>query len=790
MKRIRMIASLMMLMTTTVCVAQRNTVTISGNVIEKSTGEGLCFSTVALMDGARSIIAGTMADNDGHFEIKANSGEYILCVSMVGYRNNEKSLTVAALDINVGDIIMEDDVMAIDEVVITGHLPQTQMSGDAIVTKIEGSVLEHSGNAQDILAKIPGMISREGKLEVIGRGEPVYYINGRRVLDNDELRSLMSEEIRSIDVVNNPGAAYGGDIKAVVRIKTVKRKGEGFSFALTSQGCKYLNTSHIDPSWTVLDLNYRKKGVDLIGKITYWDNHGFQIADADETSHVGQKLFEQLADMDVIQHQNGLNSRFGVNWQINDSHSLGFQLENKQMFNGHYTETMDVDVFTDKSKTDHLISVNNGFLKDYSSWNGNIYYSGTIQKMEIEFNTDFQTDRDDTETETVEKSQIEPRSMESENDRTNTLLASKLVFSHPVWKGKLQFGTEETFSRIRQKYSITFDEMPQSESEIRENSYAGFLEYALPLKPLQIVAGLRYEHVDFVFDDKMGDTDMDRSQNNLFPSLSVSSKVGPVSLSASLSGKSQRPGFWKLANNMEYHSRFVYQIGDPTLKNEKYLDCAINANWKWLSLSATYERVTDGITNWTVPYNDEGVVLMTYINLPEDINIWSGYIVASPNIGVWYPQYTLGIRKQIFEMMVSDELAPGGKRELNLNKPMYMAQLNNSFRFKKSWQFSVDYQFTSKYDYGNIQMTNPKHYLECSVQKSFLKEDALTVKVSAIDILNQSHEAILLDSGCHIINQDNDYNQPTVGIRISYHFNSTASKYKGTGAGQAVKDRM
>lgn len=36
----------------------------------------------------------------------------------------------------------------------------------------------------------------------------MYYINGRRVLDPDELRSLMSEEVRLIEVVNNPGAGY------------------------------------------------------------------------------------------------------------------------------------------------------------------------------------------------------------------------------------------------------------------------------------------------------------------------------------------------------------------------------------------------------------------------------------------------------------------------------------------------------------------------------------------------------------------------------------------------------
>ena len=50
--------------------------------------------------------------------------------------------------------------------------PKTKLLGDAVVTTVAGSILEHAGNSLEVLAKVPGMISKNGNLEVIGRGTP------------------------------------------------------------------------------------------------------------------------------------------------------------------------------------------------------------------------------------------------------------------------------------------------------------------------------------------------------------------------------------------------------------------------------------------------------------------------------------------------------------------------------------------------------------------------------------------------------------------------------------------
>ena len=771
-----------------VCFGQA-TSTLVGNVKDGTTGEVLEFATVVLAKGDSTVVAGAMTDEQGHFEIKAQPGRYILSVALIGYKGH-----VAPVDLSqncdAGRIALVQDQYMLGEAVVEAQLPRTELKGDAVVTNISGSVLEHAGTAQDLMGKIPGMIQRDGKSEVIGRGEPVYYINGRRVLDPDELRGLMSEEVRAIEVVNNPGAAYGAEIKSVVRIKTIRRQGEGFGFALTSQAKQHLTCKDFEPSWSVLDLNYRKGNLDFIGKLLYWDNYGYQYADIAETSFAAGNLFDQSGRLAVRQHAGGTNSIFGVNWQINENHSVGLQLQYNGLLFGSYKEVVNEDVFMNKALIDNLVSENNTNMVTNGGWLGNLYYSGKADKLEIEFNTDFQTNAECNESRIDESSTVNPRSIDSSVDNRYGIVASKIVFKYPVWKGQIQAGAEESYVKTRQQHRITFEEIAPSESELRENNIAGFAEYFLPLKIGQLSAGVRYEHVDYEYDDITGTGDLERRQDNWFPSASFSTKIGKVALSASISGKTQRPGFWKLSNEMQYHSRFTYQTGDPTLKNEKYIDAAINANWKWLTFSTTFENIKDAIDQVGHPYGDDGITLLTYENMKSPINIYSAYVTAAPTIGCWSPQYTAGVRKQFFNIDVADGREPSGYRNVKYDTPMFMLQFNNAFRFRNDWELSADYRFQSRMSYGSAEILSRTNVLDFSVQKSFFKDRSLTVRLSATDVLNRSQEHVVVDYGNFYVDQNNDHRNPAILLRVSYHFNTMVSKYKGTGAGDSVKNRF
>lgn len=766
---------------------------LKGSVVDENNSpmEFVTVTVIALPDS--SIVGGVMTDDGGVFNMECPNGASFVQVSMIGYKTVELPLSAFTRPQTVK---MVPDSRILEGAVVSARLPRTEMKGDAVVTNITGSVLEHSGNAFDVLGKVPGIISKGEGLEVIGRGAPQYYINGRKVTDTSELRNLMSEDIRSIDVVSNPGALYGGDVRAVVRIRTVRHQGDGISYALTSQAKQHVcSCDDFEPSWSVLDLNYRTNGWDIFGKLVYWNQRNYQISQVDAGTFLdladGYHNLIERGGLDYRSHNGGMQYVVGANWQMSDKHSLGFKLGYDNTLIGDSRLLMDSDIFIDGVQDDHASTVRDTRIPNSTQWTGNLYYDGSVGGLGINFNADFVEGRTGSFSEMHEQSWISPAEFTSQSNARTSLGAGKLILSHSAGKGMLQFGVEETYVSAAQTYSITFDSIPATDASLTENTIAGFAEYSVMLPFGQLGAGLRYEHAGFAYDDHIVDeTGLNRTDDSWFPSFSFTTMAGPVGISISCTGKTQRPSYGMMTTEVSYNNRYCYQTGDPKLLNEKHRNAALNASWKWLVFSGNYERVDNSFVQWATPWNDKGVVLIKNKNLDAPLRKMNFYLIASPSIGVWSPSYTFGVQKQFLTFEVEDPRAAGGVRSVSLNNPMYLMQLNNAFRFRHSWVLNADYYYYSKMSTSISEVYKPIQSATVSIQKSFLKDDALTFNLSWADIFNTSKVYAKTDFGRYVIDQPNDNFNTFLTFRVSYRFNSTSSKYKGTGAGQDARNRL
>ena len=776
-------------------ICQLSAQNLIGTVTDEK-GQPMEFATVSLrLLPDSSIVAGCITDTKGQFCIERKDAGDFIQISSIGY--GTRNLPVSTFSTSQ-TIIMEIEAGLLNEIVVSKTRPKTKLLGDAVVTTIEGSILEHAGNSLEVLAKVPGMITKNGKLEVIGRGTPIYYINGRKVNDDSELRNLMSEDIKSIDVVSNPGAEYGGEVRCVVRIRTVKRQGDGFSYALTSQAQQRIYDNHdFDPSWSVLDLNYRTGGWDIIGKLVYYNQHSYQVSDK-----MSGNTFVKMPDGSVkhnlmegpfafIGHNSGISGDLGLNWQINENHSLGMKMNYGGMLFGNQDIVFEDNVYANDELIDIVHSASHTTTPSSHTFTGNIYYDGNINKLHVNFNADFSDSGYKKETSVNESSQNDPAFIENLSDGYARMGAGKLVLTYPVWKGQLKIGSEETYVTAQQEYNSTKTEIPSSKAKIEENNISGFAEYALPFKYVQLVAGIRYEHVDFEYTNECSPKDnINRVHNNWFPSFNASTKIGPVGVNIGYTTKIKRPRYDQLSTEMQYNNRFLYQTGDPTLLNEIQNTLSLNANWRWLTLTGAYEVVDNAIYQLGYPYDDDCTAMVKYSNAKETVRKLNIYLNASPTFGIWNPRYTVGMEKQYFETTVTDPRESTGKRVVKRNDPMFFVQANNTFKLKQGWLIDLDYQYTSPFDYVMYKFTKPKHSLNLAISKSFLKHDAINVRLAWNDILNKTKEHVCTDYGNFIHNQNNNYYSPSVQLRLSYRFNTANSKYKGTGAGQDAKNRM
>ena len=225
---------------------------LEGKVIDKN-GSEIAFVNILLLDNDSLFIKGTTTDYNGIFKLESSSNAALIKMSYLGYK--DLVLPIKG-KINFETIQMEEESILLEELIVKGDRPVTRLKGDALVTTIENTFLSKIGSANDVLGQIPGVIQNDQDLEVLGRGKPLIYINGRQVREKSELEQLSANEIKNVELITNPGARYDATVKAVIRIRTARREGEGFGLNLRSSYYQSQNTDLIEQ----LDLNYRKRG--------------------------------------------------------------------------------------------------------------------------------------------------------------------------------------------------------------------------------------------------------------------------------------------------------------------------------------------------------------------------------------------------------------------------------------------------------------------------------------------------------------------------------------------------
>lgn len=767
----------------------------NGKVVDAD-NQPVPYANVVMMSLPDSaFVCGTVSDVDGNFALECNKTGDLLRVSSIGFQN----VFVNRPSNNLGVLILPSADNEIAEVEVKAQKPKTRLTGNSMVTSITGSVLEKSGTAQEMLAKVPGMMQGKDGLEVIGKGSPVYYINGRKVQDLEELKRLQSDEIKEVEVITNPGAQYDATVSCVVRIRTVRRQGNGFGFDLHSEDCYDIEYGKNNKNGTV-NLRYRHKNVDVFGLLNYWDWNSINVSSPHQWTYFRNGDDVKVLEQDVFRLRNdwygqGLNYNLGVNWQISDNHSVGVRVDNHDKLDGYSSleEQTDISEYLMGALKDAKKSKSSSYQcgDDSEPYNldGNAYYNGKVGKLGIDFNFDFMTKKSQ-DNNMVDL--FDGGSRSTVDARTTDMLADKLVLSYPVWKGQLTVGEEMSFVLRKSDYAVSGLDIQSTSSKVREDNLAVFAEYGFQLEKLgAFTAGLRYEHVGLEYTSFSNpDNSVSRNNDNVFPSASWSRQFGQFQTSLSYRFKVQRPNYWSLNEAMIYVNPYSYQQGDPKLKNQNSQNIDANIHWKVLNLSMSYGCIRNSFVEWSYVYNEEGVIVIRNINLDEPVNNFSAFLNASPTFGVYSPNWTVGLISSVLRKTLADPREASDDREICYRKPLSLINCNNAFRLKGNWQLEANMYFQFKGDVTTYRLTNNVYNLNFVVQKSFLKDNSLVFRLTLDDALRKSGQDVSMDCGYYYLEQSHHRNSQRLNVSVRYTFNKSQSKYKGTGAGSDAKERM
>ena len=748
---------------------------LTGRIVDEN-GLPLEFADVRLLNPSdSSYITGGITNASGVFVIPLDKPRVIAKFSYIGYKPVYKLCSHE----NVGTIKLQIETTQLGEVTVKGERPQYRIVAGGMTVDIQNSPLKDVGTADDVLSMLPQVQGENGNFKVFAKGVPEIYINNKKVQDASELKQLKSTNIKSVDIITSPGARYNAEVGAVIRIKTIKRQGDGISATV-------YGWTRYNKTWTTYDdatVRYRKGGLEISGNLMF-DNHNNL-----QNNMLTTDIWANGNHVNIVQAWPAklwttmLGGKMGVNYDFNENHSAGLSYSlNGTLYAGGTVQSQQT-IIRNNSIEGIIVQIGK-YKRNYKpNHEGNLYYVGKVGNLGIDFNGSWIWKKLVLDQESLESSeQLDYRSVTTHNENRNRMLAGKLVLTYPLWKGEMSVGTELTRSVSHSIYDNVEHIVASSDDEIKESNNAVFAEYQMSLGQWNIGAGLRYESVNSdYYSFGQHQSEPSRKYHDLFPSLSVSWRKNKCSLSLSYSKGTSRPTYYSLRSNLQYNNRYEYEGGNPLLRPTIKQNLEFNFTYSWLTFTAGYTHSKD-ISLFLGSLYQEGTEITVYTNRNFDkFGSYYASLTVSPKLSFYNPVLTLNYFQQDFDTQKYGI-------DKKLGKPQFEVNLRNWFTIDKTTKAMLSLYYSTDNDYGFVRFSHD-YYIGARLQKTFLEGD-LTLSIFADDIFHTSRERWTSYYPVTSTAKDNDIYRRCIGAAVTYNFNAIRSKYKGTGAGNDEKNRL
>lgn len=169
------------------------------------------------------------------------------------------------------------------EVVVEKETKTFTNKNGNIKVDVANSIYNSVPNTLDLLAQLPKIQISPDKesISIVGKGSPLLYIDNQKVTIND-LNSLAVEDIKTIEIINNPSSKYEAEGRAVILITRKFSKKEGYKIVITENALfkKYFN------NYSGINGNVKSGQLEFKANFNYnqlkvWESNGndFSISD-------------------------------------------------------------------------------------------------------------------------------------------------------------------------------------------------------------------------------------------------------------------------------------------------------------------------------------------------------------------------------------------------------------------------------------------------------------------------------------------------------------------------------
>ncbi|AXG68877.1 outer membrane protein beta-barrel family protein [Kordia sp. SMS9] len=795
------ITSLIVLFTFFTAVGQE-TYQVTGKLIASDSETAVSFANaVLLQDG--EVVKGSSSETTGTFLIEnITAGKYTLNISFLGYKTYNKTMEVRS-NLNLGTIVLQKDMEALDGVTITHKKPSLKREIDRLVFNIQGTPLTEE-NTWEVLRRTPGVIVINNTLSV-KNGSPTVYINDRKVhLSSSEIYQLLegtpAETIKSVEVITNPPARYdaqGGTILNIVMEKNLIVGYHGSVYGNFTQG--------VFPRYNGgINQFYKRGKFNIFGNYNYTHNKLNRDND-EEINYLDNATTTSVWNSLINRNERSNQHNFSLNVDYE------FDAKNTVRFSGSFlylpywkrdTETNSVIDDQTAANEDFSLQAINKFNQDKHNLGLNLDYVHKFEKEGEQLSanvhyTDYDKANDQsvaTDYTVVANPNFSTAFTTHANQRTN-ILSGQVDYELPIsetanFEAGAKVANIDTKSNLQQFNIIndisTLDVDNSDIFDYDEFIYAAYVSYAKSWEDWSIKVGFRGEQTELRGNSVS--TNQVNTQNyfELFPTAYISHKVSEkVNVYADFSRRIQRPSFDDLNPFRFNFTDFSFAAGNPRLqpaiRNMYKIGVEINDTF---FIEAYYAYNKSAIFELTLQDNDSDILQYLASNIEKNVDYGLDFITYFPVSDTWDVSFV----SSVFNM--SDTFTLGDNVQTTQSKWSLYTTLDNNFTFLKDKSLTANLSIL--YVSDNIQglsEVSGTNLVALSLRKTLWNKKA-TLSLTLSDILNGQE----FTNTTRFVNQNSryfsNYDTQTIRVGLRYNFGNTKLQTNQRTKSSAEQERL
>lgn len=734
--------------------------------------ETIPYATVAIMQVKDStIVTGGTTNEVGDFNMKApGDGEYFLRFSAIGFKPTfSESFIVRGEDYgrHFGIVTMAEEITMLNEVMVRSWRPRVEFNAGNMVVSVEGTALAAGSSAFEILSRAPGVsLDQEGNFLLNGKSGVTVMIDGRMsYLSSKELQTMLegmsAENIKNIEVINNPTAKYDAEGTAgILNINLKSNSLSGFN------GSAYAGYEYRQRSWYNggLSLNYK------MGK---WNS--FLNLDMAKEGMTRDQMFDRVIKAEgenALFKQEGKDIRqkyipslrVGTDLSLNENHSVGVMLNFSDQIRDNNWHTWGTLQNINAGETTQ-IDARNYLDESFKNTGINVHYLGTLDSVgtSLSVDLDYVKLKKDGNSKFINQYSFDEGTdlremLYSDNLSEFDIYSAKTDLSLPFSKTSgIEFGAKvskvisdsKLLFFIEEDGTVQPDPARSNAFKYEENIFAGYFSYRNRINDTwNFQLGLRAEQTVSEGSSAEGDVLTDREYLEFFPNVSVEQNISDnYKVNYSFSRRISRPAYKQLNPFIFYVDPYTYIDGNPGLKPQFTNSFQLSQTFrKKFNLLLSYDHSKDYIGEIPLQ-NPETKEMIFSIQNMKDFRSYGATLVAPFKIlPEWHMSNNFVVVKQEYDIVVEDQ-------EIQNDQLYFTARSTQRITLPLNLKLELFTSYEGPVAYGLYKFKD-QWWLDAGLKRSFL-DDKLDVTFKATDIFKtmRSQATTRFNNNSTIINQ-------------------------------------